>query len=135
MIVPDASVLVVAVGDEGPAGEFARDLLRRAGQAALPDVADVEAAAVLRKLWLAGAIGEARLRAALEALRDLPFARFPARGFLGRYYDLRANVSPYDAAYVALAEALDAELVTANRRLAGAPGLRCRVRLVPSTGS
>ena len=46
-------------------------------------------------------------------------------------YELRADVSPYYALYVALAEALDAELVTADRRLAAAPGLRCRVRLMP----
>ena len=131
MIVPDASLLAVAVGDEGERGRSARDLLMKAGEVALPDFADLEATAVLRKRWLAGSVNDARLLAALEALAALPFPRFPARDFLHRAYELRANVSPYDAAYIALAEALDAELVTADRRLASAPGIRCRVRVVP----
>ena len=95
------------------------------------DFADLETAAVLRKRWLAGGLDDDRLRRALEALAALPFPRYPARPFLPRVYALRGNVSPYDAVYVALAEALDAELVTADRRLAAAPGIRCRVRLLP----
>jgi len=101
----------------------------------MPDCADIEATAVLRKLWLAGMIGDTRFRAALEALAALPFPRFPARPFLQRAYELRANVSPYDAVYVALAEALRAELVTADRRLAAAPGIRCPVRVMPPLGA
>ena len=131
MIVPDASIVAAAVGNDQTPGVRCRALLRAAADAALPDCADIEAAAVLRKLWLAGRIGDARLRTALEALSDLPFPRFPTRAFLGRAYELRANLSPYDAIYVALAEALDAELVTADRRLAAAPGIRCRVQVVP----
>lgn len=86
---------------------------------------------MLRKRYLAGMIGDDRFLAALDALASLPFPRYPARAFLGRVFQLRANLTPYDAVYVALAEALDAELVTADRRLASAPGIRCRVRLVP----
>lgn len=135
MIVPDASILAAATGNDGPAGARCRALLRSAGEAALPDCADLETAAVLRKLWLAGKIGDARFADALDALSDLPFPRYPARAFLGRVFELRANVSPYDAAYVALAEALDAELVTADQRLAAAPGIRCRVRVIPPLGA
>lgn len=135
MIVPDASIVAAATGDDGAAGARCRALLRSAGEAALPDCADIETAAVLRKLWLAGKIGEARFAAALDALSDLPFPRFPTHAFLGRVFELRANMSPYDAVYVALAEALDAELVTADRRLASAPRIRCRVRLIPPSSA
>jgi predicted nucleic acid-binding protein len=130
VIVPDAPVLAAAVGDDGADGERCRALLRVAGEAFVPDFADLEVAAVLRKRWLAGGLDDARLRAALETLASLPFARFPARPFFSRVYELRANVSPYDAVYVALAEALGAELVTADRRLAAAPGIRCPVRVL-----
>ncbi len=130
MIVPDASIVAAALGDDGAAGARCRASLRSAGEVVLPDYADLEAAAVLRKLWLAGRIGDARFRAALGGLADLPFPRFPARPFLPRLYELRDNVSPYDAVYVALAEALGAELVTADRRLVAAPGIRCPVRVL-----
>lgn len=132
MIVPDASILASATGDDRPDGTRCRSLLRSCVEASLPDFADVEAAAVLRKRYLAGMIGDERLRVALTALAALPFPRYPARPFLGRAYELRANLTPYDAVYVALAEALEAELVTADRRLAQAPGIRCRVRVVPT---
>ena len=135
MIVPDAPILAAATGSDGPAGVRCRVLLRSAGEAALPDCADLETAAVLRKLWRTGGIGDGRFAAALDALSDLPFSRFPTRPFLGRVYELRANVSPYDAVYVALAEALDAELVTADQRLAAAAGIRCRVRVIPPLGA
>jgi predicted nucleic acid-binding protein len=130
VIVPDASIVAAATGNDGPAGARCRALLRTAGEAALPDCADIEIVAVLRKLWLAGHIGDSRFRAALEALAALPFPRFPTRPFFGRVFELRANVSPYDAVYVALAEALGAELITADRRLAAAPGIRCPVRML-----
>ena len=129
MIVPDASVLVNAVGDAGGPGAAARHLLQ-ATTVAIPDVADLETAAVLRKRWIARSLDDRELRTALQALSALPFPRYPARAFLGRVYELRANLSPYDAIYMALAEALDAELVTADGRLVAAPGIRCRVRLV-----
>lgn len=134
MIVPDAPVLAAAVGDGGADGERCRTLLHEAGKASLPDFADLETAAVLRKRWLAGGLDDNRLRRALDALAALPFPRFPARPFLQRAFALRANVSPYDAVYVALAEALDAELVTTDRRLAAAPGIRCSVRVIPPLG-
>jgi predicted nucleic acid-binding protein len=124
VIVPDAPVLAAVVGDDGDDGDRCRALLRAGGEAALPDFADLEVAAVLRKRWLAGRVNDARLLAAIEALAALPLPRFPARPLLRRAYELRANVSPYDAVYAALAEALDAELVTADRLIA--LGIRCR---------
>lgn len=130
MIVPDASIIAAAVVDSRGAGRFARDLLHRHGGAAWPDFADVETVAVLRKRWTARALADADFLVAIDALAALPFSRYPARAFLGRAYELRANLTPYYAVYVALAEALDADLVTADRRLAAAPGIRCRVRVV-----
>jgi len=131
----DASLLVVALGDDGPDGHHARRLLRDAEEAAMPDCADVETAAVLRRQWIAGGLDDHRLAAALHALAALPFARFPARPFLRRVYELRANVGAYDAVYVALAESLGCDLVTADHRLAGATGIRCPVSLVTRGGN
>jgi len=130
----DASLLAVALGDDGPDGHQARRVLRGTAEAAIPDCADVETAAVLRKRWIAGSLDEARLAAAFEGLAALPFARFPARPFLRRVYELRANVGACDAVYVALAESLGCDLVTADRRLAAATGIRCPVRVVEREG-
>jgi len=96
----------------------------------MPDCADVETAAVLRKQRVTGGLDDHRLAAALQALAALPFTRFPARPFLRRVYELRASVGAYDAVYVALAESLGCDLVTADRRLARATGIRCPVQVV-----
>lgn len=63
-------------------------------------------------------------------LADLPFARYPTLPLLQRAYELRANVTAYDAAYIALAETLGCDLVTTDGRLAKAPGIQCRVRVL-----
>lgn len=130
MIVLDASVLANVVGDDGADGEQARSLVAEACEVSIPDLADVETVAVLRKRWLAGTLDEDRFAAALADLADLPFARYPTLPFMQRAYELRANVTPYDAAYVGLAEALGYELATADHRLEKAPGMRCRVRVI-----
>ena len=130
----DASVLAVALGDGGPEGRRTRALLREAGDGAVPDCADAETATVLRRWWLTGGLDDRRPAAALRDLTDLPFARFPARPFLPRVYELRANVGAYDAVYVALAESLRCNLVTADRRLTATPGLRCPVSLAQPPG-
>jgi len=130
VIVVDASVLANALGDDHDAGDAARQALAAAGELALPDLADVETVAVLRKRWLAGDLTDDRLDAAIADLADLPAHRYPARPLLPRVVELRHNVSAYDAVYVALAEALDCELVTADRRLTTATGPRCPFRLV-----
>ncbi len=67
---------------------------------------------------------------ALTDLADLPMARVSHRPLLRRCWELRDNLTVYDAAYVALAESLDATLVTADARLARAPGVRCAVELL-----
>lgn len=130
MIVIDASILANVVADDGPDGELARLQLREAGAAAVPDLADVETVAVLRKRWLAGDLSPRRFRAAVEDLEALGLQRFPTLPLMRRAYELRANVTAYDAAYVALAETLDVELVTADARLARSSGPTCQIRVL-----
>ena len=95
-----------------------------------PDLVDVEVVAVLRKRWLAGTISADRFATAITDLEDLDFDRYPALRFMRRAYELRANVTAYDATYVALAETLDCELLTGDGRLANAAGPRCAIRLL-----
>jgi predicted nucleic acid-binding protein len=129
MIVVDASVLANAIGDDGADGDRARAVLR--GQdLSLPDLADVEVVSVLRRRWLAKTISARRFALAIEDLTELPADRYPVRPFLRRSYELRANVSAYDATYVALAEALGCPLVTADHRLAAAPGSHCVIDVI-----
>ena len=82
---------------------------------------------MLRKLLALGALDERRAAMGLFDLSDLDLRRVGHLGLLGRVWELRHAVTPYDAAYVALAEALDTVLVTADERLAGAPGTRCSI--------
>ncbi len=130
MIVVDASVLVNAIADDGTDGRRARTELRRAGDIAAPDLVDVETVAVLRRLWLAGTLPARRFAAAIEDLEVLAIDRYPTLPLMRRAYELRANITAYDAAYVALAEALGCELLTADGRLANAPGKGCAVRVL-----
>ena len=97
---------------------------------AAPDLVDVETVAVLRKRWLSADLSARRFATAVDDLADLDVDRFPTLPFIRRAWELRANVTAYDAAYVALAETLDCELLTADRRLHQAHGPRCRMRLL-----
>lgn len=130
MIVVDASVLANAIGDDRDDGHRARTELRAARQLAAPDLVDVETVAALRKRWLAGALSDARFAVAIDDLGDLELDRYPALPLMRRAYELRDNVTAYDATYVALAEVLGCGLLTGDRRLAGAAGTRCPIRLV-----
>ncbi|MFY9808053.1 MAG: type II toxin-antitoxin system VapC family toxin [Pseudonocardiaceae bacterium] len=130
MIVVDASVLANAIGDDGAAGHQARDLLRAHRALAAPDLVDVETTEVLRRRWLAGDLTDERFEHAVDDLADIPLARFPTLALMRRAFELRANVTAYDACYVALAEALDWPLCTADGRLARSSGPRCRMQLV-----
>ena len=130
MIVIDASVLANVVGDDGSDGQRARLEFRHAGDVAAPDLADVETVAVLRKRWIAGTVSDQRFAAAVNDLGQLDIDRYPALPFMRRAYELRANVTVYDSAYVALAETLGCELLTADRCLANASGPRCAIRVL-----
>lgn len=130
MIVVDASVLANAIADDGTDGDVARDAIRARGGLSAPDLVDVETVAVLRKRWLAGTLPARRFGLAVRDLEELAIDRYPTLRLMWRAYELRDNVTAYDAAYVALAEALDCPLVTADGRLARASGVGCEVELV-----
>jgi predicted nucleic acid-binding protein len=135
VIVLDASVLANVVADDASEGDRARAALLDANRASIPDLADVETAAVMRKRWLAGDLTENRLVTALADLRELDLDRYPALPLLQRACELKANVSVYDGIYVALAEALDCALLTADARLASAAGPRCPIELLSAPRS
>jgi predicted nucleic acid-binding protein len=130
LIVIDASVMANVVGDDYEAGQRARSRVAGETHLVAPDLMDVETVAVLRRRWRAGDLTARRFRAAVVDLNALPISRFPTGPLMGRAYELRANVTPYDAAYVALAESLGYVLLTADLRLSRAPGIRCQVELM-----
>lgn len=128
MIVADASVLVVALADDGPDGDQARARLR-GEQLTVPELADLEVASVLRRQMKAGTLDARRARLAVDDLVALPARRAPHRPLLPRCWELRNNLTIYDAAYVALAEAMSATLLTGDQKLARAPGPRCLIEI------
>ena len=86
---------------------------------------------MLRKRWLAGTLSAERFAAAIEDLQEMQIDRYPTLPLMRRAYELRENLTAYDATYTALAELLRCELLTGDRRLARAPGTHCRIRLLP----
>jgi predicted nucleic acid-binding protein len=129
VIVVDASILAPALADDNSDGEAARAGLR--GQAlAAPALIDLEVASVWRRRVMAGQLEARRADLALADLLALPLQRIAHRQLLTRCWELRQNLTPYDAAYVALAELLDVVLVTGDRRLSRSPGVRCRVQVI-----
>ncbi len=96
----------------------------------VPALCDVELSAVLRRALLSGRLGIRRARSALRDHLDLPLVRHGHRRSLARMLELRENVSAYDAAYVALAERIDADLLTADAALARAVGTRTDVNVL-----
>lgn len=133
MIVVDASVVAVALGDDGADGERARIRLTDEALAA-PEIVDLEATSVWRRHVAAKLMTARRAALAVSDLQNLPMQRSPHRPLLDRIWQLRHGVTPYDAAYVALAEALNVALVTADARLARAPGIRCEIELITGRG-
>ena len=128
VLVVDASVLVVVLADDGADGDQARVRLR-GEHVVLPELADLEVASVLRRQIRVGAIDDRRARLALDDLAAMPAQRAPHRPLLGRCWELRDNLTIYDAAYVALAEAMRGTLLTGDGRLADAPGPRCTIEV------
>jgi predicted nucleic acid-binding protein len=127
VIVVDASVVAPALVDDTAHGDAVRQRLRGERLAA-PEIVDLEVVSVLRRLRSRG-LPERRAQQALDDLRQLPLARAGHRPLLSRCWQLRDSLTPYDAAYVALAEALTATLLTGDSRLAHASGIRCPVEL------
>lgn len=130
MIVLDASAaLALLLGSEG-AEQVAARVLDPAESLHAPHLLDLEVAQVVRRYWRAGDISPARGAQVLEDLLDLPVRRYPHQPFVTRIWALRANATAYDAAYLALAEALRSPLLTRDARLATVPGIRARVEVV-----
>lgn len=129
MIVVDASVLVNAFTDDGEFGATARAALARDAHWAAPEHLLVEAFSSIRGRWLGGRTDQDRAADAMSAIAAAAIDVVSIRSLLTRMWQLRANVSGYDAAYAALAESFECPLVTADARLAAAPGLRCEVHL------
>ncbi|OBG19433.1 twitching motility protein PilT [Mycolicibacterium celeriflavum] len=133
MIVVDASVLAVALGDDRADGERARD--RLAGEVlAAPELVDLETVSVWRRHVAAKLMTGRRAALAVSDLKNLPLQRSPHRPLLERIWELRNGATTYDAAYVALAGVLDVVLVTADARLVRAPGIRCEIEAIAGPG-
>lgn len=131
-VVCDSSALVALLADAGRPGRWATEELGGALLAA-PSLALYEAANVLRRHELATHITGDQAAQAHADLIALPIELWPYEPLAPRAWELRQNLSIYDASHVALAEALDATLVTLDRQIAGAPGLRCPVAFPPFT--
>jgi predicted nucleic acid-binding protein len=129
MLVVDASCLYEVVAD-GTVAEGVRQHLAADPEQAAPHVIDVEVASVIRRDYLLGRLDATAAAQAIEDLRDWPGERFGQQPLLERIWELRGTVRVWDAAYVALAEVLDATLITLDGRLAAAQGPRCRIDLV-----
>jgi len=129
MIVVDASVLATALGDDGDDGRRARERLIGERLSA-PELIDLEVASVFRRLCAGAQLDPQRAAQALTDLDVLRLDRVPHRPLVQRCWELHHNVTVYDAAYIALAELLNAPLVTADQRLIKAPGATCRFELL-----
>ncbi len=126
MIVLDASAALSGLFNAGQA----RRVLS-VEQVHVPHLIDVEVANALRRMVNAGQVGTDDVWAALDTWRRLALTRHPADALLVRIWDLRENLSAYDASYVALAEGLGCHLVTADARLSRAPGVGCPITVIP----
>jgi predicted nucleic acid-binding protein len=126
VIVVDASAALAALANRGPARRALAD-----AQLHAPHLVDAEVVSGLRHLVTAHRVPAPAASATLAAWQRLGVVRHPMLGLLTRVWELRDNVSAYDATYVALAESLRCPLLTADSRLARAPGTRCPITVVP----
>ena len=129
MIVVDASAVLEVLLRTAAASAVEGRIFADGETLHAPHLIDVEVAQVIRRYAAHGDIDADRGRAALADLSDMPIRRYPHDLLLPRIWDLRNNLTAYDASYVALAEALDAPLLTRDQRLAAAAGHRARIEL------
>lgn len=129
MLVVDASILAPVVADAGTDGRRFRERLR--GEAVVgPDLLRIEVTSVLRRHANSGQLTPEQAEAAVSDLLAFPVRVFPTATLLRRVWELRQNLTAYDGCYVALAEAVERPLLTADRRLAKVPGLRCEIEVL-----
>lgn len=125
-VVCDASALVAVLLDGGPDGQWATAALNGADLLA-PGLLAFEAANIIRRHGLTRLVSPDQAAQAHADLVDMAIEHWPYELLAARAWQLRENLSIYDASYVALAELTDATLVTLDRRISGAPGLRCAI--------
>jgi predicted nucleic acid-binding protein len=130
LIVLDASAAVAIFLNIGPEAERIRQRIMQPDETLhVPHLFDVEVLHALRRYSLSGDLSDSRGRLALSRLSSTRLTRYPHASFVRRIWELRHDLTAYDAAYVALAEVLDAPLLTMDARLAQAPGIRAEVEL------
>lgn len=125
-VVCDASAVVAVLLDAGPDGRWATEALTGVDLAA-PSLLPFEAANIIRRHEVAGLITADQAAQAHSDLLDLAIEQWPYDLLAPRAWQLRRNLTTYDASYVALAEFLGATLLTLDRRIGRAPDLRCTV--------
>jgi predicted nucleic acid-binding protein len=129
VIVTDAGVLIAIFVDDGAWGDTARARLRHE-EIAAPEFIDLEVTSALRGLLRAGKVDKRRADLALADLRRLVLLRASHQGLVARCWELRDNLSVYDASYIALAELLGATLITTDARMSHAPQIMCSVEVL-----
>jgi len=130
VIVLDASAAAAVLLNLGSGAARIRDRMAESDDDLhVPHLFEVEVLSVLRRYFLRGELSQERARSALNRLSTLRLSRYPHTALLSRVWELRDNVTVYDAAYIALAETLDTPLVTTDARLARAPGIRAAVEV------
>ena len=130
MIVVDASALLEFLLQTSLGARVEARLFGEEAELHAPHLLDVEIAQGLRRLVRTGEVSSARAEEAIADLTDLDLHRHAHLDFLGRAWKLRDNISAYDAMYVALAEAIEAPIVTCDSPLAKAPGHRARIEVI-----
>ena len=131
MVVVDASLVVAALVDHGAHGRWAEDVIA-SNQVAAPHRMPAEVANVLRRTMIRGHLSADVAALAHAELLRLPMTLLSYDPVADRVWQLRASINPYDAWYIAVAEALDAPLATLDARLARASGSRCEFLTPPS---
>lgn len=121
---------VNALADNSSDGDRARAALLADPDLAAPDLINVEVVSVLRQWWQRGQLSDQNMHEAIANLAALDVVHYPTLPLMARAYELRSNLTPYDAAYVALAETLDCPLLTADIRMANAPGPLCQINVI-----
>lgn len=129
----DASALVALLADAGPAGSWVAATAAGATLAA-PQFALFEAANIFRRQELSGLLDATQATLAHADLLSLPLQLWPYSPLAERAWELRHNLTVYDATYVALAELLSASMITLDTRIAGAPEARCPIIAYVPTG-